>query len=348
MSDAVIRITAVKTLPDAHGARPSVVTADEDVGAPSHTDPGTSGTGDGAPRPGVVARSKRLVRTWWPQVRWPLAVYALSRVLLTTMVIVETFFRRWSVWGELSNWDGIWYLRVLTQGYAKHASTKQNTLGFLPLYPVLTWLPAHLVTLTPGWRTYEISGLLISLLTGASATILIWRLAVRWWGEPAGRRVVWFLCFFPGAVVFSMVYTEGLMLTLVAGCLLAIADRRWLLAGVCAGLSTAVEPVAVAIIPACVAAAGVELSRHGWRDPEARRALIAPLMAPLGLLSFGAYIWIHTGDPLSSYREQHVAWQEKQPTGDAAHRRAALLRALPAAAPGGGHLHPSTPTTSPA
>ena len=52
-------------------------------------------------------------------------------------------------------------------------------------------------------------------------------------------------------------------------------QRRWLLAGVLAGFSTAVGPVAVAIIPACAAAAGLELWRHGWRDRSARRALIA-------------------------------------------------------------------------
>ena len=308
--DAAIRIAAVKTLPDAHGARPSDVAADEDVGALAPIGDADEAPGDHPRRPSAIARGKRLVRRWWPVLRWPLAVYGLSRALLLAVAIVETFFRSWPVWEELSNWDGIWYLRVLTEGYASHASHLQNTLGFLPLYPLLTWLPAHIVTLTPGWRTYEISGLLVSLVTGASATILIWRLAVRWWGEPAGRRVVLFLCFFPGTVVFSMVYTEGLILTLVAGCLLALDDRRWVLAGVLAGLSTAVGPTAVAIIPVCVVAAGGELRRDGWRDPRARRALVAPLLAPLGLLSFGTYLWIHTGDPLASYREQHIAWQE--------------------------------------
>jgi Gpi18-like mannosyltransferase len=278
----------VNTLPDVRGARPADVSVGEETAAPARAD----------------------LRRWWLTLRWPLAVYFGSRLLLLATALVESSFRGWTVWRELANWDGGWYLAITDSGYALHVSTTQNTLGFLPLYPLLTWLPAHLVSLTPGWHAYELSGLLISLLTGASATLLIWQLARTWWGDGDARRVLLFLSFFAGTVVFSMIYTEGLLLTLVAACLLAIANRRWLLAGVLAGLSTAVEPIAVAIIPVCVVAAAIELHRHGWRDRGARRALLAPLLAPVGLLSFAGYLWIHTGNPFSSYREQHIAWQE--------------------------------------
>ena len=46
-------------------------------------------------------------------------------------------------------------------------------------------------------------------------------------------------CLFPGSIVFSMVYAEGLLIPLAAGCILALQRRRWVMAGALAGLATA-------------------------------------------------------------------------------------------------------------
>jgi hypothetical protein len=153
-----------------------------------------------------------------------------------------------------------------------------------------------------------LAGVLVSGIGGFVATVLIQRLSAGWWGEEASRRAVLFFCFFPGSVVFSMVYSEGVLIALVAGSLLALERRRWLLAGVLAAFATAVGPTALAIIPACAVAALIELRRRGWR---ARKALLAPLLAPVGLLAFGAYLWVHTGSPFATYYAQHHEWSEK-------------------------------------
>ena len=49
----------------------------------------------------------------------------------------------------------------------------------------------------------------------------------------------------------------------------------------------------------------------GGIDRSARRSLLAPLLAPLGLISFGAFLWLHTGNLLASYTAQHDGWHEK-------------------------------------
>jgi hypothetical protein len=97
------------------------------------------------------------------------------------------------------------------------------------------------------------------------------------------------------------------MLMLIAGCLLALEDKRWLTAGLLAGLATAIEPVAFAIIPACAAVAAVELRRHGW---AAKRALLAPLLAPAGAVAFAIFLWAWVGTPLATYQAQKLAWRE--------------------------------------
>lgn len=261
----------------------------------------------------------------------PLAIYAASR-LLYLMIALLDLLRHWplaipsaellspglvpsvillahsELVRELSNWDGVWYINAALHGYPHAALHVQSTLGFMPLYPALIWLFSHVLFGSPA-----LAGLLISLVGGAIATVLVARLAEEWWGEAASRRAVLFFCLFPGSIVFSMVYSEGLTVPLVAGCLLALSRRRWLLAGLLAGLATAVEPVALAVIPACVAAAWQELRRRGLGDRAAWRSLLAPILSPLGVIGFGLFLWAWTGTPLASYDTQRYApgWAER-------------------------------------
>jgi len=262
------------------------------------------------------------------KLRYPLGVYALSRALYLLIALVDLFVRTGSAAGEVSNWDGKWYLLTVTYGYPQEILHTQTTLGFFPLYPIAMWIvgrPFHAAGLHLQ-TSYIVAGVIISLVAGAIATVLIFRLAQRWWGEAASRRAILFFCLFPGSIVFSMLYTEGLLLTLLAAAMLAIDRRRWLRAGVLAGLATAVGPVAVAIIPAFAVVALREIRRRGWRDPEARRALIAPALAPVGLGCFALFLWIWTGSPLASYTTQGSTWGwQESTTPSAIPRQASTL-----------------------
>jgi hypothetical protein len=294
----------VNTVPEVRGALPGVDQRD-DFDVRPHSATLTLGTlAPARPRtPEWQRRARAAARRW----RYPLGVYAASRALYLVIAIADTLLQHWSLRGELANWDGIWYLQLAVHGYPHHVLSTQDTLGFFPLYPLLMWAVGQVAGVA-----YVVSGVAISLVTGAVATVLIARLAKGWWGEPASRRAVLFFCLFPGSIVFSMVYTEGVLLCLIAGCLLMLEQRRWVAAGILAGISTAVGPVAVAIIPACAAVAIQEIRRHGWHDRQARRALFAPLLAPVGIAAFGIFLWAWTGSPLASYTTQHQAsgWKE--------------------------------------
>jgi hypothetical protein len=109
-------------------------------------------------------------------------------------------------------------------------------------------------------------------------------------------------------VVFSMVYAEGIMLPLAAGCLLALQRRRWLLAGALAALATAAEPQALVLVLVCAVSAALELRRHGL---AARRALLAPTLAPVGAAAFAIFLWIWTGSPFASLIAQRDGWSER-------------------------------------
>jgi hypothetical protein len=118
-------------------------------------------------------------------------------------------------------------------------------------------------------------------------------------------------CFFPGSIVFSMVYGEGLLIPLAAGCLLALERRRWILAGALAGVATAVQPDALALVVVCGVCSVVELHRRGWQDREARRSLFAPALSVAGIGAFAIFLWVWTGTPFATLQTQHYGWGEK-------------------------------------
>lgn len=269
-------------------------------------------------------------------------VYLATRVALLAVALVEHGVRHQPILYELANWDGRWFRALALSGYPTHVLHAQSTLGFLPLYPVAMWALAHVVG-AGSVSALTVAGLVVSGIGGLVATLLVGELASGWWGEATGRRAAVLFCLFPGSVIFSMVYAEGLLLPLAAGCLLALQRRRWVLAGLLAGVATAVEPDALALIPVCAVAAGLELRRTGWLRrtgclrPTGRlgraawrtsRPVLAPALSLTGIAAFAAYLWARTGTPLANYDAQRYGWGEKTDPFALVHQASSLLNEI--------------------
>jgi hypothetical protein len=255
--------------------------------------------------------------------RLAILVYLGTRVLLLLVAILDGVLRHHAVLNELANWDGLWYRWLANAGYPHHVlhccvghgeTQAQSTLGFFPLYPLVIWTVARPVILLSGhsaiW-SITLAGVIVSTIGGLICTIMVQKLASGWWGASAGRRAAVLFCLFPGSVVFSMVYAEGIALPLAVGCILALQRRRWLLAGVLAGFATAATAQSLVLIAVCAASAALELRRRGWRDLEARRSLLAPLLSITGAVALGAFLWAWTGTPFAISQTQRIGWQEK-------------------------------------
>lgn len=245
--------------------------------------------------------------------RFAILVYLGSRALLLVVALVDDAVRHHSLISEFENWDGGWYRALADQGYKHQALHGQTTLGFFPLYPLMIWTLTRplLLGIHPLWHAAVVAGVIISGVGGLIAAVLVQRLAAGWWGAAAGRRAVVLFCLFPGSVVFSMAYAEGIMIPLGLGCILALQDRRWLLAGTLAALATASEPEAVVLVLVCLVSAGIELRRRGLGSAVARRSLVAPLLAPLGLIAVLGFMWTWTGTPFAYWAAQHYGWRER-------------------------------------
>ena len=233
----------------------------------------------------------------------PVGIFLASRAVVLLALWFATRLAPERSLGEYaSTWDGGWYLAAATGGYPDAVpEAAGSTLAFFPVYPLLVRAADGL----PGVAPVE-AALLVGGVAALLATVVIWLLGRALLGADVADRAVALLVFFPGSFVLSMVYAEGLMLLLASGCLLALVRRRWLLAGVLAALGTASRPNAVALVASCAWAAVVAIrSRGSWR------ALVAPALAPLGMLGFFTYLWARTGEPTAWFQAQRAGWQER-------------------------------------
>jgi hypothetical protein len=244
---------------------------------------------------------------------WVLGVYLGTRGLLLLTAYLQAHFGNHDFLHELSNWDGLWYRKVANQGYLPYPSDRQTTLGFFPLFPLAIYIvePIFKVTGHDAIWSSSASGILVSGVGGAIASIYAYRLAEGWWDRFTARRATLLFVLFPGSVVFSMVYSEGLLMPLALACIYYLERKRWWVAGVLAGFATAVQPVSVVLILVCTVSALLEWRRRGFRLRVLRQVIVAPLLSGLGLACFALFLWFWTGTPLANYRAQHHGWSEK-------------------------------------
>jgi hypothetical protein len=238
--------------------------------------------------------------------KFALAAYFGTRLLLFVVASLESVLRHWSLTREFANWDGYWYQLLANAGYPHYVSHYyQSTLGFFPLYSIVIWLGSFLTFGSPA-----AAGVIVSGIGGAVATVFVQELATSWWGEHSGRRAALLFVVFPGSVVFSMVYSEGLLLPLATGCILALQRRRWLTAGIVAGFATALGPDSLVLILACSAAALAEIVRRRF-SRDSLHSLVAPVLSGAGAAAFAIFLWAWVGTPLASYDAQHIEWGER-------------------------------------
>lgn len=206
----------------------------------------------------------------------------------------------------LTSWDGIWYLRIVRRGYPEYVPSgityddPEARVAFFPMYP---WLVRNVDRVLPGGDTF--AALFVNLILGAVFIVLVGLLARHWFGDRAARPAMVVMAFFPGSFVLSFAYSEALLLTLAAACLLAISHERWILAGAFAAIGTATRPNGIALVAATLVAAVIVVRRsRRWS------ALVAPLLAPIGFLFYQWWIDRHAGESRVWFRVQGEAWKE--------------------------------------
>ncbi|MBQ1094864.1 hypothetical protein KBY55_01780 [Streptomyces sp. b94] len=216
-------------------------------------------------------------------------------------------------WDVLATWDGWWYLQVAEHGYSPALvrldsdglfTVQQNSVAFFPLYPALI----RMVSETTGLGLYG-SGILVSVVSSFVAAAGIFAVIRLVAGARAGTIAAGLWAVAPGAGVEWAVYSESLFVAIAAWACYAVMTKRWMVAGLLAFTAGLNRPTSAVLIGAVGLAALVTLARpatrreHGVRGP-----VYAMVVAPLGLLSYIAWVGYSTGEATAYFTLQREGW----------------------------------------
>ena len=185
--------------------------------------------------------------------------------------------------------DSDWFIGIAQHGYARNGGEV-----FYPLYP----LALAGVGRAFGGH-YVVAGIVVSLVCGAAAFVLLYRLALVHLDLDGARRTLLYVAVFPMSLFLQAVYSESLYLLCAVGAFVLAERRRWLPAGVVAGLALLTRISGLALLPALVWLA--------WRSAERRRAVASVAVAlPIGAL-FPFWLWLRLDAPRSEFTNE-VGW----------------------------------------
>lgn len=192
----------------------------------------------------------------------------------------------WLGWGDAGS-----YAQVAAHGYTSPT--------LLPYYPLLPLLERALSPLTGG--DARAAGFAIANLAALPALYLLRSLAERETNDRRLARLALVLAAFtPFAFFMALGYTESLFLLLSLAAIATARDKRWLAAGIFAGLATLTRATGLLLVVPILIEAG---EASGWRFPG-WRTLVGPLVAAalpaLAQLGFWLYQAAAYGTPLAA------------------------------------------------
>lgn len=191
-----------------------------------------------------------------------------------------------------SRWDTGFYISIVEEGY------KLENVQFpsVPFFPLLPLLMRAIIPLTGDALT---AGVIVSNVAMWMAAILFYCLVKEMLDEKVADRAVFYLLIFPTAFFGAAIYTESLFLLTTIGAYLMARRGHWWGAALFGIAATLTRFVGLIVVPLLA----LEWWRQ-WRDfGEDQRPLlttaIAPMMAPLGTLSYMVYLQRAFGDPFA-------------------------------------------------
>jgi len=242
----------------------------------------------------------------WRGVGIAVGIFAVTRVVQLLMLVWLGSAAKTgeSVRDQLLEWDAGWFLKVATEGYP-HAFTydgatgrlEGNGLAFFPLYPMLIrafdrlGLSAPTAALTVAW------------LASIGLAVALHLLGTTLYNRRTGWALVAICCSAPVTVVFSMAYTEGLFLALVAGMFVAAHRQVWWAAGLLGLAAALTRPTGAAAALGLTVAAVIAV-----REKKRWQPLLAAAVALAGVPLFLVWVAVRLHDPRAWFKIQTAGW----------------------------------------
>jgi len=275
----------------------------------------SEGSSSGPPDAPAVRDSgpDRLGRRDWGDIWWsPLIIFVAVGILVWIAVwfgnnhlthdpffpfrkgVGDTWF------GGFARWDAEWYRTIAREGYVYFPGV-QSSVAFWPTYPVVIRLFSW------AFPSIYITGTVITVLSGATAVVLLRRWARVFVPSAAAMTAVVLLCVFPYSwYLYGPVYSDALFVATAIGAFLLIERDRYVWAGIVGILATAGRPAGLVVAVALVLRVIERRNRADGStgllrafDPRGLRRADAPIFISwLGVGAWCTFLWIRFGDPL--------------------------------------------------
>lgn len=251
--------------------------------------------------------------------------YLVSRLVTTALLLVAyswaladgraiaQFERPPDLIGFLQSWDGLNYREIAERGYPRELPTnssglvEKNVWAFLPVFPGVVNAVRSVI---PGadWGAVAV---LVAAVCGAAATVTLYLLLHRRFGE---HQAIWgalLFCFGPLSFTLQVAYAESLFLLLMFGALLALSAGRYGWVSALGVLAAFTRPGALAL-PAAIGL--IQLVRLLNRERIPRSEWIASAAAVV-LVSAAGLAWpviaeTVTGTPDAYFRTELAWWRD--------------------------------------
>lgn len=240
-----------------------------------------------------------------------LKVIVTSRLLVWGIAYLFTvnFNGDKSLLDSMCAWDCGWYMTIIKSGYHTapttiHPSGDVANWAFSPLFPVL----AKFISVITGFDGL-LSAYLVSNISFGIAIFLLFHYCAELFDEPTSKFIVTAMAFSPFNLYYSVPYTEALYALLMIGAIHFARSNQWIFAGICAAALSSTRNLGVMIFFPFLMLA---ISRYGWRSlltirPGTESAVLALLLAPLGLFIFMLFLHQHVGDALA-FKNIQIVW----------------------------------------
>ncbi|UGQ10654.1 hypothetical protein LO772_28080 [Yinghuangia sp. ASG 101] len=225
--------------------------------------------------------------------------YLIARAINLVVLALMARSARKPFWSMVGSWDGEWFRDIADFGYVDKLPVSPAgkpywvNVEFFPGYPYLVRVVSNITGLSS-----LNAGMLVTLVSGAVGAWGLYALGRELTGSHRAATIfalLWAAA--PGSMVLTMVYSEALFVAFASWGLLAIIRRQWTTALVLCLLAGLTRNTAFAIVAALgVAALQVVLTRRddgtrvGLLGREARRPIVATVLAPLGVVGF--IVWV--------------------------------------------------------
>ena len=237
------------------------------------------------------------------QVVTPIAIWAASRlIVLASWCISSAFVKSAGLKESFLRWDGGWYFSVVTNGYSNQRGVGASNIAFFPGFPLLSKAVSYL----PFVSEYKAT-VIVTLLMGLASVCLFYLLASRVLVDrEASTFATMLFAFTPGAVVFSMFYSEGLFIALSIAGLYFLIKKQFVAAAVLTCLVGTVRPSGIVLIAVVYLSVFIDC-RQNFRIKK----LLPLAIAPLGMMGYGLYLHQHVGSVSAYFETQSAGWGEK-------------------------------------